>query len=114
MIHAVPNRGGNAINTSALIQGATYVQSGGQGALLAQCSPSPAIPYPCFDLNSGPYGSLNATTGVFTPPQVPDVAGASGLKSLASYVVQVPVATNQTGQQPITGAVYGHVCTGTN
>ncbi|MBV9202297.1 MAG: hypothetical protein JOY83_21710, partial [Alphaproteobacteria bacterium] len=26
MIHAVPNRGGNAINTSALIQGATYVQ----------------------------------------------------------------------------------------
>ena len=58
MIHAVPNRGGNAINTNALIQGATYVQSGWQGDLLAQCSPSPAIPYPCFDLNSGPYGSL--------------------------------------------------------
>ena len=76
MIHAVPNRGGNAINTSALIQGATYVQSGWQGDLLAQCSPSPAIPYPCFDLNSGPYGSLNTTTGVFTPPQVSDVAGA--------------------------------------
>jgi hypothetical protein len=33
MIHAVPNRGGNAINTSALIQGATYVQSGWQGDL---------------------------------------------------------------------------------
>ena len=80
MIHAVPNRGGNAINTSALIQGATYVQSGWQGDLLAQCSPSPAIPYPCFDLNSGPYGSLNTTTGVFTPPQVSDVAGVSGLK----------------------------------
>jgi hypothetical protein len=125
MIHAVPNRGGNAINTSALIQGATYVQSGWQGDLLAQCSPSPAIPYPCFDLNSGPYGSLNTTTGVFTPPQVSDVAGVSGLKSLASFVVQVPVATNPNGKErdrgkedirtdPITGQVYSHVCTGTN
>jgi Alpha/beta hydrolase domain len=114
MIHAVPNRGNNAITTSALIQGATYVQSGWQGDLLAQCSPSPAIPYPCFDLSSGPYGSLNTTTGVFTPPQVSDVAGASGLKSLASFVVQVPVATNPNGKDPITGQVYSHVCTGTN
>ena len=114
MIHAVPNRGGNAINTSALIQGATYVQSGWQGDLLAQCSPSPAIPYPCFDLSSGAYGSLNPTTGVLTPPQVPDVAGASGLKSLANFVVQVPVAINSNGNNPITGQVYSHVCTGTN
>jgi hypothetical protein len=114
MIHAVPNRGGNAINTSALIQGATYIQSGWQGDLLAQCSPSPAIPYPCFDLSSGPYGSLNPTTGVFTPPQVPDVAGASGLKSLANFVVQVPVAVNPNGNGPITGQVYSYVCTGTN
>ena len=114
MVHAVPNRGGNAINTSALIEGATYVQSGWQGDLLAQCSPSPAIPYPCFDLNSGPYGSLNTTTGVFTPPQVPDVAGAGGVKSLANFVVQVPVATNRKRKNPITGQVYGHVCTGTN
>jgi hypothetical protein len=112
MIHEVPNRGGNAINTSALIQGATYVQSGWQGDLLTQCSPSPAIPYPCFDLNSGAYGSLNTTTGVFTPPQVSDVA--SGLKSLASFVVQVPVATKPNGKDPITGPVYSHVCTGTN
>lgn len=114
MVHAVPNRGGNAINTSALIEGATYVQSGWQGDLLAQCSPSPAIPYPCFDLSSGPYGSLNTATGVFTPPQVPDVAGAGGVKSLANFVVQVPVATNRNGKNPITGQVYGHVCTGTN
>jgi hypothetical protein len=28
MIHEVPNRGGNAISTGALIAGATYVQSG--------------------------------------------------------------------------------------
>ena len=114
MIHAVSNRGGNAINTSALIQGATYIQNGWQGDLLAQCSPSPAIPYPCFDLSYGPYGSLNPTTGVFTPPQVPDVAGASGLKSLANFVVQVPVAVNPNGNGPITGQVYSHVCTGTN
>jgi hypothetical protein len=114
MIHAVPNRGGNAINTSALIEGATYVQSGWQGDLLAQCSPFPAIPYPCFELNPGPYGSLNTTTGVFTPPQVSDVAGVAGLKSLASFVVQVPVATNPNGKDPITGQVYSHVCTGTN
>ncbi len=85
MIHAVPNRGGNAINTSALIQGATYVQSGWQGDLLAQCSPSPAIPYPCFDLNSGPYGSLNTTTGVFTPPQVSDVAGVGGPQEFGEF-----------------------------
>jgi hypothetical protein len=117
MIHQVPNRGNNAINTAALVQGATYVQSGWQGDLLAQCSPSPAISYPCFDLNSGPYGILNTTTGAFTPPQVPDVAGLAGLKTLASYVVQVPVATNgdpPQGGNTITGQVYGHVCTGTN
>jgi hypothetical protein len=114
MVHAVPNRGGNAINTGALLEGATYVQSGWQGDLLAQCSPSPAIPYPCFDLNSRPYGSLNTTTGALTPPQVPDVAAAGGLKSLASYVVQVPVAVNKNGKEPITGKLYGHVCTGTN
>src|SRR5262249_22813824 len=118
MIHGVPNRGGNTINTNALIEGATYVQSGWQGDLLAQCSPSPAIAYPCFDLNSGPYGSLDTTTGAFTPPKVPDVAAAGGLKSLASYVVQVPVATSDgkvpSGRNTITGKVYGHVCTGTN
>jgi hypothetical protein len=113
MVHSVPNRGGNSITTSALIEGVTYVQSGWQGDLLSQCSPSPAISYPCFDLNSGPYGSLNATTGVFTPPQVPDVAGAGGLTSLANYVVQVPVAHNRNGSA-ITGKVYSHVCTGTN
>ncbi|HEX3342733.1 MAG TPA: alpha/beta hydrolase domain-containing protein [Pseudolabrys sp.] len=114
MIHEVPNRGNNAIPTAALIQGATYVQSGWQGDLLAQCSPSPAIPYPCFDLNTGPYGSLDTTIGAFTPPKVSDV---TGLKSLASYVVQVPVATNgdpPQGGNIITGQVYSHVCTGTN
>jgi hypothetical protein len=115
MIHEVPNRGGNAINTASLIQGATYVQSGWQGDLLAQCSPSPAISYPCFDLNSGPYGTLNTTTGAFTPPTVNDVIGP---KSLASFVVQVPVATADgnapNGSNTITGQVYSHVCTGTN
>jgi hypothetical protein len=117
MIHAVPNRGGNAI-PGALIQGATYVQSGWQGDLLAQCSPYPAIPYPCFDLNSGPYGSVDTTNGVspsfFIPPKVLDVAGVGGVKSLANFVVQVPVATNPNGKEPITGQVYSHVCTGTN
>jgi hypothetical protein len=43
LIHEVPNRGNNAIPMTALVQGATYVQSGWQGDLLAQCSPSPAI-----------------------------------------------------------------------
>ena len=114
MIHSVPNRGGNSISTTALLQGVTYVQSGWQGDLLTQCSPSVATPYPCFDLGSGPYGSLNTTTGAFTAPSVPDVAAAGGLKTLAGFVVQVPVATNGAGQPPITGAVYGHVCTGTN
>lgn len=114
MIQSVPNRGGNSITTTALLQGVTYVQSGWQGDLLAQCSPSTAAAYPCFDLNSGPYGNLDPSTGTLTAPQVADAAGASGLKSLAAFVVQVPVATNGSGQPPITGAVYGHVCTGTN
>lgn len=114
MIHSAPNRGGNSISTTTLLQGVTYVQSGWQGDLLAQCSPSVSIPYPCADLNAGPYGSLNTTTGMLTPPKVPDVAGASGLKTLAGFVAQVPVATNGSGQPPITGMVYGHVCTGTN
>jgi hypothetical protein len=52
--------------------------------------------YPCFDLNSGPYGSLNTTTGAFTPPSLGTPAAA-----LASYVVQVPVAT--TGGNPPNG-----------
>jgi len=114
MIQSVPNRGGNSITTTALLQGVTYVQSGWQGDLLAQCSPSSGASYPCFDLNSGPYGNLDPNTGTLTAPQVADAAGASGLKSLAAFVVQVPVATNGSGQPPITGAVYGHVCTGTN
>ena len=114
MIHSVPNRGGNSITTTNMLQGVTYVQSGWQGDLLAQCSPSTAINYPCFDLNAGPYGSLNTTTGAFTAPSVPDVAGAGGVRTLAGYVVQVPVATNGAAQPPITGSVYGHVCTGTN
>jgi len=114
MIHSVPNRGGNSITTTTMLQGVTYVQSGWQGDLLAQCSPSSAIPYPCFDLNSGPYGSLNTTTGVLTAPSVADAAGAGGLKTLAGFVAQVPVATNGVGQPPISGQVYGHVCTGTN
>jgi len=113
MIHSVPNRGGNSIGTTTMLQGVTYVQSGWQGDLLAQCSPSTAIPYPCFDLNSGPYGTLNTTTGVLTAPSVADASGAGGLKALAGFVAQVPVATNGAGQPPITGNVYGHVCTGT-
>ena len=114
MIQSVPNRGGNSITTTALLQGVTYVQSGWQGDLLAQCSPATATAYPCFDLNAGPYGSLNTSTGVLTGAQVPDVAAAGGLKTLAAFVVQVPVATNGSGQPPVTGSVYGHVCTGTN
>ena len=115
MVHAVPNRGGNAFSTNALLQGVTYVQSGWQGDLLTQCSPSPAIPYPCFDLNSGPYGSLNTTTGAFTPPQVPDVAGAAGRHELWRIMsCRCPWQTIKNGKQPITGKVYSHVCTGTN
>ena len=50
LIHEVPNRGNNAISTTALIQGATYVQSGWQGDLLTQCSTAPrmrALSSPC-------------------------------------------------------------------
>jgi Alpha/beta hydrolase domain/IPT/TIG domain len=107
LIHEVPNRGGNAINTNALIQGATYVQSGWQGDLLSQCATAPVPSYPCVDLNSGLYGSQSASYPFFTAPS-----------GLAAFVVQVPVATSDgnppNGTNTITGQVYGHVCTGTN
>ena len=116
LIYEVSNRGGSAINTAALIQGATYVQSGWQGDLLAECSLTVPAPYPCFDLNSGQYGTLNTTTGGFTPPTVSgEIAGTT---KLTSYVIQVPVATKD-GQAPkgnntITGPVYSHVAPGTS
>lgn len=114
LIYEVSNRGGNAISTTALVQGATYVQSGWQGDLLAECSlPAPA-PYPCVNLNAGPYGTLNTTTGAFTPPKVPVIADTT---QLTSYVIQVPVATTDgkapNGKNTITGPVYSHISPGT-
>jgi len=110
LIYEVSNRGGNAINTNSLIQGATYVQSGWQGDLLAECSLAVAAPYPCVDLNAGPYGTLNTATGAFTPPTVPVIPGTT---RLTSYVIQVPVATTDgkapNGRNTITGPVYSHV-----
>jgi hypothetical protein len=76
MIHSVPNRGGNSIGTTTMLQGVTYVQSGWQGDLMAQCSPSAANPLSLLRSELGPYGSLNTTTGVLTGPSVADVAGA--------------------------------------
>src|SRR5262249_38287032 len=83
LIYGVSNRGGNAIpvptatSAGSLIQGATYVQSGWQGDLLAECSLLTPAPYPCVDLNAGQYGTLTATTKpdgttftTFTPPTV--------------------------------------------
>jgi hypothetical protein len=106
MIHEVPNRGGNAINTNALIAGATYVQSGWQPDLLAQCSSAPVPPYPCVSLNS-PYGVPSGSYPFFTAPS-----------GFADFVVQVPVATVDgnppNGTNTITGQVYGHVCVGPN
>lgn len=94
MIQMVPNRGGNAIPTSALLQGVTYVQGGWQGDLLTQCAGANPVPlYPCFNLASwGPYGTLSAS-GTFTPPTV-------GTSTLSSYVVQVPVATTDGNPPP--------------
>ena len=104
MIHEVPNRGNNAINTNALIAGVTYVQSGWQPDLLAQCSTAP-VPYPCVNLNAGSYGTPSTSYPFFTAPT-----------GLAAFVVQVPVATVDgnppNGTNTITGKVYGHVCTG--
>ncbi len=112
MIHEVPNRGGNAIPTTALIAGVTYVQSGWQGDLLTQCATVSPVPlYPCTDLNTGAYGTLNTTTGAFTAPSL-----GSPAATLAAYVIQVPVATTDgtapNGSNTITGQVYGHICTG--
>ena len=114
LIYEVSNRGGNAISTAALVQGATYVQSGWQGDLLSECSLPVPAPYPCVNLNAGPYGTLNTTTGAFTPPKVPVIAGTT---QLTSYVIQVPVATTNrkapNGTNTITGPVYSHVPPGT-
>jgi hypothetical protein len=86
MIYEVSNRGGNAIPTtaSAVVPGATYVQSGWQGDLLSNCPTA----YPCVSLTA-PY------------------SGAFG-----NQVIQVPVAKNPDGTS-ITGPVYGHIVTPT-
>lgn len=120
MIHEVPNRGGNTITLTgaSLVAGATYVQSGWQGDLLSQCAGTSIVPlYPCVNLTSGPYGTLNTSTGAFTAPTV-------GTSTMSAYVVQVPVATTDGSPAPgytgntsnniITGTVYSHICTGTN
>jgi len=82
MIYEVSNRGGNAIPTtpSAVVPGATYVQSGWQGDLLSNCPTA----YPCTSLTA-PY------SGTF-----------------GNQVIQVPVAKNADGTS-ITGPVYGHI-----
>jgi hypothetical protein len=100
MIYEVPNRGGNAISTTSLEPGVTYVQSGWQGDLLTQCTTPPVPLYPCTNLNNGPYGTPRNGN---TPPSGPQTA----------FVIQVPVATADgmplNGQNTITGTVYGHV-----
>ena len=103
MIYEVPNRGGNAISTTSLLPGVTYIQSGWQGDLLTQCAAAPVVPlYPCTDLNSAPYGTPRSGTTNPTGPQT-------------AFVIQVPVVTkdgkplNPNGSNTITGQVYGHI-----
>ena len=103
MIYEVPNRGGNAISTTSLLPGVTYIQSGWQGDLLTQCATTVPVPlYPCTNLNSGPYGTPRSGN---TAPSGPQTA----------FVIQVPVATkdgkplNANGSNSITGEVYGHI-----
>ena len=107
LIYEVSNRGNSAISTGALIAGATYVQSGWQGDLLAQCSGAPgSLPvtqYPCVSLNFT-YGNPSASYPFFTP-----------LSGLTDFVIQVPVATtdgkplSQFNANTITGPVYSHI-----
>jgi Alpha/beta hydrolase domain len=86
MIYEVSNRGGTAIPAaSSLISGVTYVQSGWQGDLLANCT----TPYPCISLAAGPYNPA-------------DVSGSP------LEVLQVPVAHKADGSS-ITGPVYSRI-----
>ena len=86
MIYEVANRGGSAIPAaSSLISGVTYVQSGWQGDLLANCT----TPYPCISLAAGPYNPA-------------DVSGSP------LEVLQVPVAHKADGSS-ITGPVYSRI-----
>jgi hypothetical protein len=121
IIFEVSNRGGNAITTTALVQGATYVQSGWQGDLLALCTnggtgPGPAL-YPCVNL-SNPTPGYGAGGGAYGTPTTtyPFYAAPSGL---TASVLQVPVATTDGLPAPgytgnvsnnvITGTVYSHI-----
>ncbi len=96
LIYDVPNRGGNAIPTTALVQGATYVQSGWQGDLLSQCSgvtgQLAVSAYPCVSMSSA-YGTASTSFPFFNAPT-----------GLTPYVIQVPVqqptATRRTETTP--------------
>jgi hypothetical protein len=114
MINEVSNRGGNAISTSSLIAGATYVENGWQGDLLSECSLVTPAPYPCFDLSTGEYGTMSAT-GVITAPAATG-ATVAGTTKLTAMVIQVPIATTDgtapNANNTITGVVYSHVLPG--
>jgi hypothetical protein len=113
MIHSVPNRGGNAINTAYDAARGDLRSERLAGRPLAQCSPAAAIPYPCFDLNSGPYGSLNTTTGAF---HVRLRCRCRGCRRRQSFGGVRRSGARRLEWAPSLSPVrsMGHVCTGTN
>jgi hypothetical protein len=108
LINEVSNRGGSGISTGSMIAGATYVQNGWQGDLLSECSLVTPAPYPCFDLSTGPYGTMSAT-GTVTAPAPSAGAIVTGTTKLTPFVIQVPIATMDgtapNGSNTITGTV---------
>ena len=116
LIYEVTNRGGDAISTGSMIAGATYVESGWQGDLLSECSLVTPAPYPCFDLSSGEYGTINTTTGAITAPAAQPGPTFANTTKLTAMVIQVPIATQDgtapNGTNNISGIVYSHVLPG--
>jgi hypothetical protein len=104
---------------NAMVQGATYVESGWQGDVLSLCSGAPnsqpVRPYPCVDISNPTPGYGSGAGGYGTPTSTfPYFAAPAGLQN---YVIQVPVATTDSnatnGSNTITGSVYGQINKGT-
>ena len=101
MIYEVPNRGGNAISTTSLLPGVTYVQSGWQGDLLTQCATRAGT---ALSLHQSELWTLRHAA---QREHCSQLAPKLPLSFRCRW--QLRTASCANGSNSITGQVYGHI-----